>query len=326
MRRRRMRTWMLLVLSVFVLSLFGCEEKKDSSKKEKEEPKEAQDDSRPEPLPERQEKVVEAPKKEKKEELPEPSEFQGEARVINLLTQPDGTQLSVDVVAAQSFNARQTTLVEGLAYGEASDWFKMPKGQSVDLYRSGGRGQARKIVWVASLGPKEGERITGLLMHDGNQITVANYWEQSPTGSQFVAAPPAGKALVQLRANPLMAHEESLKAKYGGRSYYVGDGSGDCRHQRVMDKGYSMSVLGGTQLTEHDVEPGKQRFAFYKWPSSEKCAGEAVFETEIEVEADKSYMVILHTADGKELQASSFPLKTQEAPEVEKEDDAQPKE
>ena len=247
-------------------------------------------------------------KPEPPKELPPPDTFVGEVRIINIYAEPGGKTQKVDVWARRSFTNGPAKLVDGLDFGQASPWFKAPKSQSIVIVAAGDGADGKELGGV--FGPKDGDKITGIFMRDASGPSTPSYWEASadPATTKDIPPPPAaGKGFVLLRANALMGHEPTLTESVGGRSFYVGDGSGQCLHQRVEDRGFSASILGGTQPVELELPPGAAKITLHKWPSNDGCKSPAVFEFSVDVAADKSTEVLIYTQDGKALLTLAVP-------------------
>ncbi len=247
-------------------------------------------------------------------ELPPPPKesFKGSVRVINLLLKGGTEPLTVDIWGKRSFEFGPFQQAKNIAYGTATEWFGIPQGQSTVVVAAGASADTKDTVgsvWAN----KDGEETTTLLYwKEGSAISAM--MSTKPTGvNDAPDPPPAGKGLVYLTAQPLMHHEKTLEAAIGGRSFYVGDGNGTCVHQRVQDKGFQRSILGGTQPTLHDLPPGKATFTFHQWPSGpnmrdKECTSPKLFEVTVDVVEGKGHLVVLHTKDGKTLEAAQFPL------------------
>jgi len=249
-----------------------------------------------------------------KAELPPPPKesFKGSVRVINLLLKGGTTPLTIDVWGKRSFEFGPFQQAKGIAYGAATDWFGIPNGQSTVVVEAGASADTKATigsVWAN----KDGEEATTLLYwKEGSAVSAL--MNTKPAGQNDAPEPPpAGKGLVYFTAQPLMHHEKTLETALGSRSFYVGDGKGACIHQRVQDKGFQAAILGGTQPTLHDLPPGKATFTFHKWPSgpnmSDKaCTSPALFEVTVDVADGTGHLVVLHSRDGKAIEAAQFPL------------------
>jgi hypothetical protein len=243
-----------------------------------------------------------------KKELPPPPKdaYQGKGRIVNLRVDKDGKTGPVDVWAKRSFKHGPVLLAEKVGFGEASDWFGVPKSMSVSIVPAGAGADAEGMGGI--FGPKPDEHITGVLVESNGRASVGNHWETGAAQSNVPAAPADGKGMVVVRAGQLRAFEDALRDSFGGSAFYVGTGAaGDCLPQRMEAEGKQPAILGGTNPTVHDVDPGKVTLSFHKWPSNDKCGSEPVFTTEVEVAAGEGVNVYLYTADGAALKALAVP-------------------
>jgi hypothetical protein len=235
----------------------------------------------------------------------------GDSRIVNLLVDASGKPMSLDVWGKRSFEWGPLQLAKDVKYGEASPYFGIPKGMSPAAVPAGsGHPEAAadgdKVIGIASA--KEGEEITTVIFRENDRAT-APIFGMKPPGTYNAPEPPAaGKGLIYVYAGPLSTHDAALKDKYGGRSFHVGDGSATCLRQRAEDQGKSAAILGGTNATQHEVQPGKTKVTFHRWPGK-KCADPAVFEIVVDVAADKGTFVILHSPDGGQtIEALQLPM------------------
>ncbi len=258
-------------------------------------------------------KVDPGPKKAappaKKNEPPPEDVYEGNARLINLMMK-DGKPVTVDVWATRSFKYAPVKLAEKIAFGEATKWFKSPKGSPVKAFLTG-TGPDTKEHLGGMFHPKKGEHITGVIYNDkSGKPTNGNYWETSEDAkkSDTPDAPPAGKGYVIFRAGQLRPHEKAMTEVTGGWALRVGDGKGNCLHQRVEDMGFQASLLGGTQPIEVDLDPGKQKITFHKGMKKGCAEVEKVYELELEVKADTAQLVLLYTPDIKSLKHGVYDM------------------
>lgn len=246
---------------------------------------------------------------DKKKAAPPDELYEGSGRIVNL-AMVDGKPVAIDVWATQSFKYAPVKLAENVAFGEATEWFKSPKGSPVKSFVTGTDPGSKEDLGGA-FHPKKGEHITTILYNkeDGSS-TNGSYWNTSDDASRSSTpdAPPAGKGYVVFRANQLKPHEKAMKEVTGGWALQVGDGKGTCIHQRSQDMGFQASLLGGTQPIEIDLDPGTQKITFHKGISG-GCAEESkVYETELEVKADAAQLVVLYTPDAKVLKHSVYDM------------------
>lgn len=302
MRQTARRWLMILGVSAALCAVTACEDKKE-------------DATQAEKAGEGAEAATDAPAgaaepgAEKKEPPPPPEEaFKGQARVVNVYLDAEGNTPAVDVWAKPSFTAGAVQLAEGVEFGTASDWFKVPDGQSVVIVESGAGVSGESLGGVSR--PNEGDYVTAVLALDkGGKPSAGNTWEvKADKPDETRAAPPAGKGLVVLRAGQLSAHEEGLKETYGGRSFFVGNAQGECRPPRGAAEGAKPVTLGGTQPTVHEVDAGKATVSLHKWPSDGECTGEPVHTFEVDVPDGAGVLVHVYTPDGKTLETLQVPL------------------
>ncbi len=252
-----------------------------------------------------------APAKIVKKENPAPPDdvYEGKARVVNLAT-IDGKPVSVDVWAKRSFKYAPVKLAENVAFGEATEWFKSPKGSPVTVFQTG-TGPDSKEDLGGIFHPQAGEHITAIFYNkEDGKPTSGNYWDTSddPEKAGTPDAPQAGKGYVILRAGQLTAHKKTLADTVGGWAIRVGDGKGKCLHQRTEDLGYQAAILGGTQPVELDLDPGTQTISIHKRSSYDCSKAGQVYEFNVEVKADKAQFVAVYTVDGKTLKHSAFDM------------------
>ena len=252
------------------------------------------------------------PVAEEKPLPPPPADaMQGKGRVINLFVDAEGKSKKVDVWARRSFTYGPLQLAKNLELGMASDWFDVPKGQSVVIVEAGAGSDAKELGGI--FGPKPGEHITGILTADASGASVGSYWETAAEKQSGVPEPPpAGKGLIMVRAGQLRsldAFEKSLRDAKIDNAFVVGDGNGSCLAQRAEETGGQPAILGGTNPTEHLVDPGKVTISLHGWMESDKCAATAVLTTEVEVNADTATLVVVYTPDaGKTITSAQFPM------------------
>lgn len=252
-----------------------------------------------------------APTEATVEELPPPDEadFVGSTRLVNLYVDDEGENRVIDIWAHRSFTNGPVLLAEEIGYGEVSDRFGAPTGMSVVIVEHGAGPDAEQIGSLFN--PQEGEVTTHIYQWEETGATTGVHWEIAPEPHDDVPEPAeAGKALLILRAGQLSAHEEALDDTYGGRSFDVGAvGVDGCLpQQRVVDAGFSPSVLGGTQPTLHDVEPGIIELTFHRWPGDSECEEEPMLgPIEVDLPADAATLVLLHTPDLETIETLVLP-------------------
>lgn len=246
----------------------------------------------------------------REETLPEPpaDSRKGDSRVVNLLVDEAGKPVTVDIWGKRSFEWRPVQFAKDLAYGQTTPHFGIPTGMSTVIVPTGAGPDARKSEVGSVWASKEGEEVTTVVFRDGGSARSVVMGMKPPELHNAPAAPPAGKGLIYIFANPLTHHEAKLKEKFGGSTFYVGDGSQTCLRQRVEDQGQKGALLGGTNTTSHDVAPGKVKVTFHKWEPGKDCTTPPVFETEVEVADGKGTFVILHSPDGASIAALQIPM------------------
>jgi hypothetical protein len=243
------------------------------------------------------------------DELPPPDEatFVGQARVVNLWLDGDGATQEIDVWAQRSFTDGPVLLAEGVAFGEASDYFSAPPGQSIVFTPAGEGNDAEELGSMFS--PEDGQQITAMYSWEEGGAFVPNDYEHDGSGFQTVEeAPDDGQGLVILRAGQLMAHEASLLEAGLGSSFYVGDSGGTCRTQRVEDQGFTASILGGTQPVYLDLDPGPTTLTLHEWPSVDECASDPLFDLDVDVPDGEATVVYVYTPDGESLEHLPLPI------------------
>jgi len=240
---------------------------------------------------------------------PTTAEMRGNVRVINLLLDKDGKPVTIDVWGRRTFTWAPIQLAKDVAYGTASEWYGVPKGMATVAVPAGAGVDTKELGFLFGPQSAEDEASSVLFMNKG--AVSATSLPGKPFGT-FNApdAPASGKGFVYIVPWQLQAHEATLTPTYGGRSFFIGDGTGKCARQRVEDKGFAASVLGGTQGTQHDVAPGKASFSLHKFPASKgaECASPKLFDFSVDAADGKGVLVLLHTRDGKTIEALQLPL------------------
>ena len=241
-----------------------------------------------------------APAKEEKGPPPK-EEYKGKNRLVNLYIGADGKTQTVDVWVRRGFKWGPVKLAENVEFGKASTWFGVPSHMSPVVLPVGAKPDDKELSPMAY--GKADEVVTGVLTMNGGQTGVVSLYDVSKEMSQAVKPPTAGKGTIILDAGQLQGYEQALTEKFGGRSFYVGDGAGECRAPR--DPAMAALALGGTASFETELDPGKIKITLHRWPSPTpdgKCKSPAVFETEVEVVKDKAQRVFIYTPDsGKTL-------------------------
>lgn len=247
-----------------------------------------------------------------KNELPPPpaDAAKGQTRVVNLWLGPDGKTQAVDVWAKRSFQYGPTRLAENVAYGQASPAFGIPTGMSTIVVPAGAGVEAKALGGLFPT--KEGEAALGFLYNRDGVAVVSALPEKG--GSDPIEPPAAGKGLVVLFAGPTGAFAKELAAAGKSDSFYIGDGTGACRKQRIEDKlgsdgktPFQAMILGGTQRPELALDPGKHKITLHKWPG-DGCKTPAIHEFEVEVAAGAAQWVFVHSPDRASLAVMTLPL------------------
>lgn len=254
------------------------------------------------------------------EELPEadPSTYVGRNRVVHLAVLPDGTTPAVDVWARRSFEYAPILLVEGLEYGQVSDWYGVPEGMSVVVVPAGAGPDATELASVFSASAEQ--QYTHLVMWDRERDAASGYsLEDVDPGNpnEFPAARP-GQALVQLYAYQLRLHPlsegEDFDQTVAGvpTSFQVGiEGISGCAPQpRLTEQGLNPAVLGGTQRVPFDLAPGTTSFTFHGWGADDQaCLDPTLFgPLDVTVQAGERAWVLVHSRDGDTIEALTVPL------------------
>lgn len=253
-------------------------------------------------------------------ELPEadPSSYIGKNRVVHLLVEPDGSTPTVDIWAKRSFEYAPILLVEGLEYGEVSDWYGRPDHMAVAAFEAGAGPDSEPIADLFSA--NDDQAYTSLLMYDRDSDAAAGFLleDVDPGNSNEFPAAEEGSALVQLyayqlRLNPL-SEGDSFDQTIAGlpTSFNIGiSGISGCAPQpRQTDAGFSELTLGGTQRVPFDLQPGTTAFTFHGWGSANQdCADPTMFgPISVTVEAGDRAWVLFHSRDGESIEALTVPL------------------
>jgi hypothetical protein len=241
-------------------------------------------------------------------ELPSPDEstFEGQARLVNFWLDDDGNTQDVDVWARRTFTNGPVLLAEGVAFGEASDYFGAPQGHSIVVTPAGAGSDVEELGGMFS--PADGVQVTGVLVWEETGSVVGHHYERDASGVNETEEPPAaGMGLLILRAGQLYSFEDSLTDAGFGPSFYVGDGSTECLRQRVEDEGFTASILGGTQPVVLDLPAGDTTIAFHEWPGND-CTTDPLFELDVEIVEGETTIVYLYTSDGESLDHLELPV------------------
>ncbi len=253
-------------------------------------------------------------------ELPDadPSTYIGRNRVVHLLVRPDGSTPTLDIWARRSFEYAPILLVEGLEYGEVSDWYGRPDHMSVVAVESGAGPDADSVADLFSANADQ--TYTHLVMFDRDRDAASGFLleDDDPASSNTFPEAEPGAALVQLyayqlRLNPL-SEGQSFDQTIAGvpTSFDIGIvGVEGCAPQpRQTDNGFSPMTLGGTQRVPFDLQPGTTSFTFHGWGSDhEDCADPTKFgPVDISVQAGDRAWVLFHSRDGESIEALTVPL------------------
>lgn len=232
--------------------------------------------------------------------------LKGDSRVVNLLVDEGGKPVALDIWGKRSFEYGPMQFAKDLAYGQATPHFGIPKGTSTIAVAagSGDKGKEMGSVWAS----QDGEEITTVMYRDGatpRSIVLG----MKPPGTHNAPEPPkAGTGLVVMYAGPIDGLKDKLTERYGGATFYVGDGSTTCRAQRGLDVGKG-TLLGGTNVVTFELPPGNAKFSLHKWVPGKDCTTPAVFDLEVDVVDGKGTYVILHSPDvGGTVAALQFPI------------------
>jgi hypothetical protein len=243
---------------------------------------------------------------------PDPDTFEGRNRVVNLWIDDEGNTSDIDVWAFRSFTAGPVLLVEGLGFGDVSEYFAAPNGQSIVFTAAGTGPDADELG--SMFRAEANQQITAVYTwspdrFSDQETSVPNYWEFDDLDPTMAPdGPAAGKGLVIIRSPQVWGFEDQLEASLGSKSWRVGAGDGECLHQRVEDEGFSPAILGGTAEILHEADPGTVAFTLHTWPDTDECSTDPVFEAAVDVEADASVLVIVYTPDGESLDTLVLPF------------------
>jgi hypothetical protein len=227
---------------------------------------------------------------------PPKEEYKGKNRLVNLYVGPDGKTQTVDVWVRRGFKWGPVKIAENVEFGKASTWFGVPSNMSPVVLPVGAKPDDKEISPMAY--GKADEVVTGVLTRNYGRASVVSVYDVSKEMTQAVKPPSAGKGTLILHAGQLTEYDKQLAEKFGGRSFYVGDGAGACRPHR--DPKMEMLALGGTATRELELDPGKVKITLHKWPGKrgEECTTPPVYELEAEAVADKAQHLFVYTPDG----------------------------
>ena len=232
---------------------------------------------------------------------PDPSSFTGAHRVVNLFagavgsTGPD----AIDVWARRTFSRGPVLLAEAVGFGEATGFFAAPAGHRLVIVSAGAGpdGDERASLPVAA----DGERLTTVFA-DGSGAAGATVAHFHRSGSVAGPLPPgAGSGLVVLAAPNLPAFGDRLAASVGSDEFFVGDGSGSCRAQRIEATGAAARILGGSDRVVLETTPGPASISLHPAPSPDGCDQPPAIEVTVDVADGETSTVLVYTADGSSL-------------------------
>jgi len=235
------------------------------------------------------------------EELPapDPSEYDGANRVVNLWVGPDGETRVIDVWGRRTFTNGPILLAENLAFAQASDYFSAPPGYSLAVVGAGAGPDGEELAGMFNADADD--QVTMIFTNDDEDGTVwaPNLWEKTAAATGLAPDPPSpGSGVVFLYAPNTRSFDETLTTAIGGSSFYVGNGSPECARQRIEDQGYQANVLGGTQDVQLEVAPGPVAISLHPWFSPDGCDQAAALEFTVDVPADGIVTVLVYSPDG----------------------------
>jgi hypothetical protein len=237
---------------------------------------------------------------------PDPSTFEGANRVVNLWVGEAGHTAAIDVWGRRTFTNGPILLAEDIEFGESSDYFAAPTGYSLVVVGSGAGPDGEELA--AMFNAADGEQIT-LVYTNGDTTGAVDAPNLYESGSDQAPEPPvAGNGLVVLFAPNVGAFPDELIASVGGDAFYVGDGSAECRTQRIEADGFAASILGGTQRVELELPPGPAAISLHPWLSADECNQPSVHDLTVDVAADRTVMVFVYTRDGTSVESMILPV------------------
>jgi hypothetical protein len=245
-----------------------------------------------------------------REDLPQPdaSQFVGRNRVVNLWVSPDGENQAIDVWGRRTFTNGPILLAENVPFGEATGYFSAPSGYSLVMVGTGAGPDGEELGGLFNA--EDGEQITAIFTNDESGAVFApNLWETDLDGQiEVPEEPPSGRSVVWMYSANTDAFDQSLTTSVGGSSFYVGDGSSECRPQRIEEEGFQASILGGTQRVELVVDAGPSIVTLHPFFSPDGCDQPAAAEIVTDTEAGETVLVLLYTPDGERLDWISLPV------------------
>ncbi len=240
---------------------------------------------------------------------PDPSSFQGDYRVVNLVAESTGdgvARSAIDVWARRTFTNGPVLLAEDVGFGAASSYFAAPVGSTVVIVSAGAGpdGEERAVL----PDPTEGEQVTTVFA-SGDDPTLETAIDLYERGTDRAPAPPGdGSGLVVVMGASLQAYDEELLTSVGGDAFVVGDGSETCRMQRVEATGAAAEILGAADRLELEVAPGTALISLHSWPSPNGCDQPSALEVAVDVVAGSTTLLLVYTADGTNLETLTLPL------------------
>ncbi len=243
--------------------------------------------------------------------LPDASEYEGSNRVVNLWVGPGGQTQPVDVWGRRTFTNGPILLVDDLEFGEASEYFAAPPGYSLVVVGAGAGPDGEELAGVFNAGPSD--QLTMIFTNDDPEggVWAPNLWEATSEATGLAPAPPQrGSGVVYLFSANTRAFDETLTASIGGSSFYVGDGTATCAHQRVEDQGFQANVLGGTQDVQLELPPGPTTISLHPWFSPDDCDQPAALDVEVDVPVDGIVMVLVFSRDGETIETLELPVRS----------------
>lgn len=240
-------------------------------------------------------------------ELPPPdrSTFEGANRVVNLWVGADGETSAVDVWGRRTFTNGPILLGEDVAFGESSDYFSAPSGYDLVVVGTGAGpdGEQRAAVFNATVG----EQITTVFTNEDEDgaVLAQNLFER---GADDAPLPPVeGSGLIVVIAPNMGAFSDDTTVFVGADGFAVGDGSTDCRTQRIESEGLPPFVLGGPDAVELDVPPGEAVLSFHP-RSPAACDSASVLEVTVDIAAGQTMLVLMYSPDGVSVAALTLPV------------------
>lgn len=240
---------------------------------------------------------------------PDPSEYEGSNRVVNLWVGPDGATKPIDVWGRRTFSNGPILLVEELPFGAASDYFAAPPGYSLVVVGAGAGPDGEQLAGMFNAG--RNDQVTMVFTNDDpiGGVWAPNLWEATADETGLAPDPPRpGMGLVFVYAPNTRSFDDSLTATLGGSSFYVGSGVGACAPQRIEERGFEASVLGGTQDVQLELAPGPATITLHPWFSPDRCEQPPVLEFTVDVPADGIVLVLVYSPDGKSITTLQLPV------------------